>query len=101
MTDALRIACAALQLATHMLTQAGALHKMLQFIQLSHQALASRHLRLHKATTKLSFVTTALLAGLIEQGFCTAPETSDETEAGAGGELKEAEGTVWHVDGSS
>ena len=82
------------QQAAHMLTQAASLQRMLQFVSMAHRSLASRHLALHKATAKLCFVSTALLAGVVQQGFCTAPETSEETEAGEGGSFKEAEGTV-------
>lgn len=77
-----------------MLSQAAALQHMLRYVLLSHRALASRQLALHKASAKLCYVATALLAGVIEQGFCTAPETSEEGVAGAGGNFKEAEGTV-------
>ena len=77
-----------------MLAQAASLNAMLRFVILTHRVLASRHLALHKATAKLCYVATALLAGVVEQGFCTAPETGEESQAGEGGSFKEAEGMV-------
>ena len=74
--------------------QAAGLHRMLRFVSIAHHSLALRHVELHKATAKLCFVATALLAGVVEQGFCTAPEASEDGEPGDGGSFKEAEGTV-------
>ncbi|KAG2499138.1 hypothetical protein HYH03_002721 [Edaphochlamys debaryana] len=50
-------------------------------------------LALHRSTAKLSYVCTAVLATLMEEGYCV-PEEGKETQAGDGpGEFKEAEGT--------
>lgn len=77
------------------LQQAGALGSMLRFVTTAHHILASRFITLHKATAKLCYVATALLAGVLEQGFCTAPEAGEEgPQEGEGGSFKEAQGTV-------
>ncbi len=38
----------------------------------AHRRLALQYLSLHKATAKLGYITTSLLAGVIASGFCTA-----------------------------
>ena len=47
----------------------------------AHRKLALQYLGLHKASTKLGYVTTSLLAGVIASGFCTA-ESKDDGEQG-------------------
>ena len=42
---------------------------------LKHDAL--QLLTLHRATAKLGFIVTALLAGVVQEGFCTPPEAAD------------------------
>lgn len=58
------------------------------------QQLGAQLMPLHKATAKLSYVTSSLFVGLLEEGFCTAEESTEEAAGGEGGTFKEAEGTV-------
>ena len=58
------------------------------------QRLAVRFMPLHKATAKLSYVASSLFVGLLEEGFCTAEDNTEEAVNGEGGTFKEAEGTV-------
>lgn len=49
---------------------------------------------LHKAVTKLAYVTTSVFLGLSTDGFCTQEECEDgATDGQDGGEFKESEGT--------
>jgi hypothetical protein len=58
------------------------------------QHVAARYLALHKATAKLSYVSSSLFIGLLEEGFCTAEESQEEAVGGEGGTFKEAKGMV-------
>ena len=58
------------------------------------QHLAVHFMPLHKATAKLSYVASSLFVGLLEEGFCTAGDSTEEAVGGEGGTFKEAEGTV-------
>ena len=58
------------------------------------QHLAVQFMPLHKATAKLSYVAGSLFVGLLEEGFCTAEDSTEEAVSGEGGTFKEAEGTV-------
>ena len=57
---------------------------MLSGMAAAHHRLALQYLNLHKATAKLGYVTTSLLAGVIASGFCTA----DSREATEGGDSR-------------
>ena len=82
------------ELASRALAQTAALVSLLRFTSLAHKALHSQLLRLHKATAKLTYVATALLATVVEQGFCTAPETGDQEEGQLDQKGSLKEGTV-------
>ena len=84
------------QTATQALSQAASLNNLLGFALVAHRSLSARLLALHKATAKLSYVSTAILATLTEQGFCTVPQAGEQEEqqgSSQQGSLKE--GTVW------
>ena len=74
--------------------QAAALAPLLSLAAAAVQRTGLAALGLAKASAKLGYVATALLAGVVEQGFCTASEeAAGEADAGAGA-FQEAEGTV-------
>ena len=41
------------------------------------QRVVLRLLALHRATAKLGYIATSLLAGVVQEGFCTPPEAAD------------------------
>jgi hypothetical protein len=77
-----------------MAAEVGGLVPILAMCAEALRCLALRYLHLHKATAKLGTVATALLAGVIQEGFCTSEAADDEGGEGGGGDFKEAEGTV-------
>ncbi|EFJ44763.1 hypothetical protein VOLCADRAFT_121252, partial [Volvox carteri f. nagariensis] len=72
------------------------LRSVAPMLRMAAEALRLRALQLlalHRSTAKLSYVCTAVLATLVEEGYCV-PEEGKEVEGGDGpGEFKEAEGT--------
>ena len=56
---------------------------LLELAAAALQRLALQLLPLHRATAKLGFVATALLAGVVQEGFCTPPDTAE----GASGQI--------------
>lgn len=66
---------------------------MLDMTAAAAARLVAAQMRLHKAVCKLGFVATAILGGVITDGFCIPPEQSDEVEGGPGAG-QEMSGTV-------
>ena len=66
---------------------------MLDMVGAAATRLLGAQLHLHKAVCKLGFVATAILGGVIADGFCIPPEQSDEVEGGPGNG-QETGGTV-------
>lgn len=64
-----------------MLSMLGTLQPLVTGILGSFRQLSLRHLALHKAVTKLGYIVTSLLSGVMQEGFCTAAE-SEEGAAG-------------------
>ena len=56
--------------------------------------LISQYLQLHKSTTKLSYISSSIFAGLVKEGFCTVDESQEDATGEGGGNFQEAEGTV-------
>ena len=50
---------------------------LLELAAAALQRAALQLLPLHRATAKLGFVVTALLAGVVQEGFCAPPETAE------------------------
>ena len=50
---------------------------LLELAAAALQRVALQLLPLHRATAKLGFVATALLAGVVQEGFCTPPEIAE------------------------
>ena len=57
---------------------------MLDMTAAAAMRLVGAHMSLHKAVCKLGFVATAILGGVVTDGFCIPPEQSDEVEGGPG-----------------
>ena len=74
--------------------QAAATAPLLRVAAGALQQLAVQYMPLHKATAKLGYVASSLFVGLLEEGFCTAEDSTEEAVGGEGGTFKEAEGTV-------
>lgn len=76
---------------------ANMLTSLLPALSLVQAAFSRNMLRLvclHKAVTKLAYVTTSVFLGLSMDGFCTQEECEDgATDGQDGGEFKESEGT--------
>lgn len=56
--------------------------------------MAVQFMPLYRATAKLSYVASSLFVGLLEEGFCTSEDSTEEAVGGEGGTFKEAQGTV-------
>ncbi|GIL72549.1 hypothetical protein Vretifemale_2893, partial [Volvox reticuliferus] len=66
---------------------------MLRMAAVALRLRALQLLALHRSTAKLAYICTAVLATLVEEGYCM-PEAGKEVDGGdAPGEFKEAEGT--------
>ena len=74
--------------------RAAGIAPMLRIVAGALQRLGAQYLPLHKATAKLGYVASNLFVGLLEEGFCTAEDSTEEAVGGEGGTFKEAEGTV-------
>ncbi|KAK9833665.1 hypothetical protein WJX74_002204 [Apatococcus lobatus] len=69
------------QAAARAASQLSHLRPLLSEMAAAHRKLAMQYLELHKATTKLGYITSSLLAGVIASGFCTA-QTTEEADNG-------------------
>jgi hypothetical protein len=58
-------------------TDLAATAPLLELAAAALQRVALQLLPLHRATAKLGFVATALLTGVVQEGFCTPPETAE------------------------
>ena len=74
------------QRAAHAAQQLSELAPLLSEMALAHRRLALQYLGLHKATAKLGYVATSLLAGVVAAGFCTA----DAQETSGNGDTRQA-----------
>ena len=74
---------------------AGRVSALLDPIAQSCQLLLRDYLALHKATCKFGYILTNLLSGVVQEGFCTPPESQEgEGDGGKGdGKFQECEGT--------
>ena len=81
MTLALDHGCAGVHAAARVASQLTLLAPLVSEMAAAHRRLSLQYLALHKATAKLGYITTSLLAGVIASGFCTVQPTE---EAGDG-----------------
>ena len=79
--EAFEWVCAGAAAIQGMLGMLSMLRPLVDGIAGSFRQLSLHYLSLHKAVTKLSYIVTSLLSGVLDEGFCTATET-DEAAAG-------------------
>ena len=75
--------------------RAGALAQLLRVVAGQLRRCCVAYITLNKSTGKLGYVATALLTGVVEEGFCIAPQADDDNaDRPDGANFKETDGMV-------